>query len=448
MPAPIGTVEDANMIAGLAMTGGLTASTLRRGGLDPASAGVFYRPRDPAALQTAQTLERKGATGAEIWEATGLERAADGAWRAELDTTEAQIAPPATATKTTLGKVMSWPALYQAYPQLRDMPIEFADANPAYRGMYHPSDKRITVWANGRDPADQRDTILHEVQHAIQDIERFAGGTNDRWEAKRIDQEWRAAMRARLTQQIGEATADKVDDLMAGSGNWQRFRARQTPEENEIADAAYNEYLDLRRILDAVADENYRREKGEVEARNVPERDRQRRVAAALGSRDRLPPPVTTEDVPRSQQRNRRDPVDLEPVFARMEAGRRPAQARVIYQGKPLTRDDRSLVHRRVATDIESAGSPEKALEIIRADLAKARRERDRANAKMLEEDERFLAEGIARGDFRVEPVAPPLLSTASWREMRATMSAGKPSPSAAPVRPGSWRRMRTGGSF
>lgn len=77
-----------------------------------------------------------------------------------------------------LGGIVSHPELYQHYPEVQDMNIHLTNfSDPALHGQYDPRLNEISVNANlSRDQLKK--TIVHEVQHAIQQREGFASGAN------------------------------------------------------------------------------------------------------------------------------------------------------------------------------------------------------------------------------------------------------------------------------
>ena len=77
-------------------------------------------------------------------------------------------------------------ALFEQYPQLLDVGVRFGDTDDA--GGYWDQERNEIVISNRyrhADPAFLELTLLHEIQHAIQDIEGFAGGSNpEYWEQR------------------------------------------------------------------------------------------------------------------------------------------------------------------------------------------------------------------------------------------------------------------------
>lgn len=76
--------------------------------------------------------------------------------------------------KLKLGDVLDHPDLYDHYPQLKNVNVQGVYTNGKTRGFYAPNTHTIGIDAT---VADQRSTLLHEVQHVIQHIEDHAGGT-------------------------------------------------------------------------------------------------------------------------------------------------------------------------------------------------------------------------------------------------------------------------------
>lgn len=118
--------------------------------------------------------------------------------RMEIDDSNSLVFPeearydsnvPSGTYMTTLGKMLEHPKLYKAYPDLEDLPIimggaEFrgtdgAEGTASLRGRYTPGELE-SIGLNPSlesDPQQLRSTLLHEVQHAIQEREGFGKGS-------------------------------------------------------------------------------------------------------------------------------------------------------------------------------------------------------------------------------------------------------------------------------
>ena len=171
------------------------------------------------------------ATSEEIRQQTGWFRGYDGKWRFEIsdsdmnfniaghfanpdvlryreleykfitDTdnmTEAEISEMRSLSKAlegvkktpkTLGDYLKHDKLYEAYPQLRDIPIRYDYLSGGALGGYNPGRNEITLDYRLRDDIPKLEsTLIHEIQHAIQEIEGFAFGSSvEYWERQRKD---------------------------------------------------------------------------------------------------------------------------------------------------------------------------------------------------------------------------------------------------------------------
>lgn len=79
-----------------------------------------------------------------------------------------------------LGDVLDHDKLFDAYPDIADIKVSLFNEAPANGrikyGGYTPSRDALTLNAHPRTASELRATILHEVQHAIQEREGFTGG--------------------------------------------------------------------------------------------------------------------------------------------------------------------------------------------------------------------------------------------------------------------------------
>ena len=80
---------------------------------------------------------------------------------------------------TTLEQILDHPKLYQEYPELKGYRVErYMDKGEA---SFNPRTRTIAVRSYPNTPSGRKDfqsSLLHEVQHAIQRIEKQTGGTN------------------------------------------------------------------------------------------------------------------------------------------------------------------------------------------------------------------------------------------------------------------------------
>lgn len=87
----------------------------------------------------------------------------------------------------TLEDFIDAPELFKAYPEVRDIKVEYTDLNNEFSGMWNHDDtifleedyiKRMSYYGKARLERELRSVLLHEIQHAIQELEGFAEGDN------------------------------------------------------------------------------------------------------------------------------------------------------------------------------------------------------------------------------------------------------------------------------
>ncbi|SFP31662.1 LPD23 domain-containing protein [Tranquillimonas alkanivorans] len=251
-------------------------------------AGPGAANADRSALSRAEQMEQAGVDRDHIWRSTGWGRGVDDQWRFEIDDSAARVGlrPGETAP---LPDALKHEQLNAAYPQLQRVDVAMTDeVDPGTQGVFmgalgEGGHGDATLWLSDRARAP-RSTMLHEAQHAVQQIEgRQAGGN--------LVDAGNSAVAGEILEELrGEAQPMGFEEFFKNSGLEDRAMARHIFD-NFVSDGAAEE--DLRR---KAAQEAYRRLAGEVEARNTQAR---RHMTAA---ERREVPPWATEDVPREKQ--------------------------------------------------------------------------------------------------------------------------------------------------
>jgi hypothetical protein len=112
-------------------------------------------------------------------------KAKDGVWRNEISDQKARLYD---SPGDTLGSTLQHPDLFEQYPELYGLPVKH-EKMPGLAGAYDPDTatqpRHMTL--NRDSYYDPLDVVLHETQHAIQDIEQYpdfaraveAGGTSN-----------------------------------------------------------------------------------------------------------------------------------------------------------------------------------------------------------------------------------------------------------------------------
>ena len=210
--------------------------------------GQNARRADLEALDRAKEMERQGVAMETIFRETGWYTGADGKWRFEIDDSGMEYSrwgdlnrsdraeyarfrelegkfidgsitleeqnelrqlidqghgPGRAEEQQTLqlSDFVRHDELYQNYPQLRRAGLRFADLPDGTSGSYNPGANVITLDNSLRSSPE--DTLVHEIQHAIQTAEGFAGGSSPSyWRTPR-----EAAIRPEYRERIREARA-------------------------------------------------------------------------------------------------------------------------------------------------------------------------------------------------------------------------------------------------
>jgi len=166
----------------------------------PSLAGVFVGRGSKTWNQTmndlARQMETQGANAEQIWEKTGNFRSPDGNWRQEVSDAAAKFrtnfdaSAPSKANNYVgkiegpIGGMYTHPELYAAYPDLlrtdRMMVLKQPDWLPdsVQSGSYarNPSGSKGVTEIRAKTEPRALDSTTHELQHAIQEREKFQGG--------------------------------------------------------------------------------------------------------------------------------------------------------------------------------------------------------------------------------------------------------------------------------
>ena len=86
----------------------------------------------------------------------------------------------------TLENIIDHDALFEAYPELRNVRVRFENMDVGKEGYYSPSQNAVVL--NTALMGAPEDVIVHEVQHAIQEQEGFASGSSPDYWNRRMEQ--------------------------------------------------------------------------------------------------------------------------------------------------------------------------------------------------------------------------------------------------------------------
>lgn len=340
-------------------------------------AGVSAETRDNGALAEAAAAENSGKDPEETRKETGWFRGADDRWRFEIDDSGAkwnsrgdlgarrknegydryrsltekqeqamlfggELLSDAESAEwkalnrewgtaeqrgNRVGDYLEHKALYEAYPQLREMELEILTPGEMPKGVlgyYSHKDRKVVLRRGAAE--EMKSSLLHELQHAVQHIEGFANGSSiEYWEqtleeggypmtkglrdARRALAKWRAGKSMETLQKLDDLAGryaaadvdelDKVDKEIADSGLEDEFW--------ELDDLKFDLALQLgaAQEMDNPTDLYYNTA-GEIEAR-----DTQARARLTAADRKQKKPNTGNNDTVFSGKTERQHSIDL-----------------------------------------------------------------------------------------------------------------------------------------
>lgn len=195
---PEGMMEPALRFAEGMMTAGAGAPAPR--GSMRIFGGLKSKALDRGAMTKARELEAKGTPSPDVWSQTGMFRGPDNKWRHEISDEGASWKGVARQLNNQpsgmvassfgnrpiggmstielegehkLGDILEHPKLFEAYPHLKDLTV--GKDTSGNLGGYGGGQIGL---GGGQDRQSSMRTLMHEVQHAVQDHEGHAfGGT-------------------------------------------------------------------------------------------------------------------------------------------------------------------------------------------------------------------------------------------------------------------------------
>ena len=270
-------------------------------------------------LELAKRLIAEGASPEEAYRgsasdgATGWFQGADGRWRFEVSDKDAIINPEnferlRAGNSVRPSELLSHPRLFEMYPNLNKINLGMVPQSEYDQGLMGSFNNRTNTLSLPPDLKQAQSTMLHELQHGIQNSENFGtgGGSTAIKEALKSEillEQMRASRRA---MEMRKQIMDRMFDTnYADPEQLSKFREFQAENERQIASEQgripalkqrFEELNPTGRWGSLKDYELYRRLAGETEARNV-----QNRMQMDLDER-RASFPGTTQEYPNEEQ--------------------------------------------------------------------------------------------------------------------------------------------------
>lgn len=207
-----------------------------------------------------QKLVDKMLTGsAEAWKPEDQERLQelDKTWGREYG----RLSERVESGNATLEDVIDHEELFQAYPQLRNVRVEFKELPGNTQGYFSPSENKIALDSKLRSAPEA--TIIHEIQHAIQKAEGFASGASPEYWQQHRDE----AKEARIAD-IREEIARLEEQLPWDLNRWTAEDDAIEAKIGELEDSI----IDIQNGVGMDSYDLYRNTAGEIEERDAASR--------------------------------------------------------------------------------------------------------------------------------------------------------------------------------
>lgn len=133
----------------------------------------------------AQQMQKSGIDNETIRQNTGWFQDRNGDWKFEFSDKDMSLKNIKLEKDKTykLGDILEHDTLFDIYPELANYNVKFTDLNKP-NGVYNIFDKDIKINNNQLNKKQYKSsiegTLIHEIQHAIQDIENFEGGKSSK----------------------------------------------------------------------------------------------------------------------------------------------------------------------------------------------------------------------------------------------------------------------------
>lgn len=130
-------------------------------------------------------------TPEDIYKTTGWFKGQDGKWRFEIpDNLEAiSLDKLLNDKRAKLGEIYDNPQLFEAYPDLKDVPVRIEEIEKGFNGFAYAD--AITISASLKNDNEAKSILVHEIQHLIQKREGFARGGDPKTTRNQIREEQR-----------------------------------------------------------------------------------------------------------------------------------------------------------------------------------------------------------------------------------------------------------------
>lgn len=202
------------------------------------------------AYDTAQKLAKQNIDNEQIRQKTGWFQDKNGDWKYEFSDKDMSLKNIKIKSDKTykLSDILKHDTLFTLYPQLKELKVQVKNMDKI-GGNYNKNNKSITLSTNSiKNNKVTEGTLIHEIQHAIQDIEGHELGTTSKLSKKNY------------YESLGEIEADNTRTRFVNEKYNNIDISNVAPESSKInpKHRLYDHYMNNRNTIDKIKDSMFK----------------------------------------------------------------------------------------------------------------------------------------------------------------------------------------------
>ena len=202
------------------------------------------------AYDTAQKLAKQNIDNEQIRQKTGWFQDKNGDWKYEFSDKDMSLKNIKIKSDKTykLSDILEHDTLFTLYPQLKELKVQVKNMDKI-GGNYNKNNKSITLSTNSiKNNKVTEGTLIHEIQHAIQDIEGHELGTTSKLSKKNY------------YESLGEIEADNTRTRFVNEKYNNMDISNVAPESSKInpKHRLYDHYMNNRNTIDKIKDSMFK----------------------------------------------------------------------------------------------------------------------------------------------------------------------------------------------
>lgn len=210
----------------------------------------YFYNRGINAYDTAQKLAKQNNDNEQIRQKTGWFQDKNGDWKYEFSDKDMSLKNIKIKSDKTykLSDILEHDTLFTLYPQLKELKVQVKNMDKI-GGNYNKNNKSITLSTNSiKNNKVTEGTLIHEIQHAIQDIEGHELGTTSKLSKKNY------------YESLGEIEADNTRTRFVNEKYNNMDISNVAPESSKInpKHRLYDHYMNNRNTIDKIKDSMFK----------------------------------------------------------------------------------------------------------------------------------------------------------------------------------------------